>query len=179
LSLRAKSSRGGAARDNDAYTGSRGLDTERERRMTTKADFTPQEWELVLEGPPSAGMIVITAQRGGMLRETVSMAKAYAEARQQHGQSELLDEIVAVKPKLDHTRYRSLDELKEHSLGHLRDAVALLQGKVTPQELDEYKRFIINLADEVAHAHREHGRGGEAVSASEQAATAAIAEALG
>jgi hypothetical protein len=147
--------------------------------MTTKADFTPQEWELVLEGPPSAGMIVITAQRGGMLRETVSMAKAYAEARQQHGQSELLDEIVAVKPKLDHTRYRSLDELKEHSLGHLRDAVALLQGKVTPQELDEYKRFIINLADKVAHAHREHGRGGEAVSASEQAATAAIAEALG
>ena len=147
--------------------------------MTTKADFTPQEWELVLEGPPSAGMIVITAQRGGMLRETVSMAKAYVEARQQHGQSELLDEIVAVKPKLDHTRYRSLDELKEHSLGHLRDAVALLQGKVTPQELDEYKQFIIALADKVAHAHREHGRGGEAVSASEQAATTAIAEALG
>jgi hypothetical protein len=147
--------------------------------MTTKADFTPQEWELVLEGPMSAGMIVITAQRGGILRETVSMAKAYAEARQQHGQSELLDEIVAVKPKLDHTRYHSLDELKEHSLGHLRDAVALLQGKVTPQELDEYKRFIITLADKVAHAHREHGSGGEAVSASEQAATAAIAEALG
>ena len=44
--------------------------------MTTKADFTPQEWDLVLEGPPSAGMIVITAQRGGTLRETVSMAKA-------------------------------------------------------------------------------------------------------
>jgi hypothetical protein len=147
--------------------------------MATKGDFTPQEWELVLEGPMSAGMIVITAQRGGMLRETVSMAKVYAEARQQHGQSELLDEIVAVKPKLDHTRYRSLGELKEHSLGHLRDAVALLQGKVTPQELDEYKRFIITLADKVAHAHREHGRGGDAVSASEQAATAAIAEALG
>jgi hypothetical protein len=84
-----------------------------------------------------------------------------------------------VKPKLDHTRYRSLDELREHALGHLRDAVALLEGKVTSQELDEYKRFIINLADEVAHAHREHGRGGDAVSASEQAATAAIAAALG
>jgi head-tail adaptor len=147
--------------------------------MTTKADFTPQEWELVLEGPLSAGMIVITAQRGGMLRETVSMAKAYAEARQHHGQSELLDEIVAVKPKLDHTRYHSLEELKEHSLGHLRDAVALLQGKVTTQELDEYKHFIITLADKVAHAHREHGHGAQAVSASEEAAMAAITEALG
>jgi hypothetical protein len=147
--------------------------------MTTKADFTPQEWELVVEGPPSAGMIVITAQRGGMLRETVSMAKAYVEARQQHGQSELLDEIVAANPKIDHTRYRSPEELKEHSLGHLRDAVALLQGKATAQELDEYKRFILSLAEKVAHAHREHGHGEAAVSASEQAATAAITEALG
>jgi hypothetical protein len=147
--------------------------------MTTKADFTPQEWELVLEGPPSAGMIVITAQRGGMLRETVSMAKAYAEARQHHGQSELLDEIVAAKPKLDHTRYGSLEELKEHSLQHLRDAVALLEAKVTPQELDEYKRFILNLADKVAHAHRERGHGEAPVSDTESAATAAIAQALG
>jgi hypothetical protein len=145
--------------------------------MTTKADFTPEEWELVLEAPTSAGLIVITAQRGGMLRETISMAKAYAEARQQHGQSELLDEIVATKPKLDHTRYHSPEELKEHSLGHIRDAVALLTAKVSTEELDEYKRFVINLADKVAHAHREHG--GDGVSDAERAATAAIAEALG
>ena len=56
--------------------------------MTTKADFTEEEWKLVLEGPTSAGMIVITAQRGGTIRETVSMAKAYAEARQQHRSNE-------------------------------------------------------------------------------------------
>jgi hypothetical protein len=146
--------------------------------MTTKADFTPQEWGLVLEGPPSAGMIVITAQRGGILRETVSMAKAYAEARAHHGQSELLDEIVAAKPEIDHTRYHSPDQLKESCLGHLRDAVALLDGKATAQELEEYKGFIVNLADKVAHAHREHG-GHDAVSDAERAAIADIAQALG
>ena len=147
--------------------------------MTTKADFTPQEWDLVLEGPTSAGMIVITAQRGGVLRETVSMAKAYAEARQQHGQSELLDGIVAAKPEIDHTRYGSPEELKEHCLAHLRDAVALLDGKATPQELDEYKRFIVNLADKVAAAHREGGRDEDPVSDTEKAAIASIVEALG
>src|ERR1700732_4126058 len=118
--------------------------------MTTKADFTEQEWKLGLEAPTSAGVIVITAQRGGVLRETVSMAKAYAQARQQHGQSELLDEIVAAKPERDPTRSHSPEELKEHCLANLRDAVALLDGKATPQELDEYKRFIVNLAEEVA-----------------------------
>ena len=45
--------------------------------MTTKAAFSPDEWKVVLEGPPSAGMIVITAARGGMFRETIAMTKAY------------------------------------------------------------------------------------------------------
>jgi hypothetical protein len=70
--------------------------------MTTRHDFTPAEWDQILEGPPSAGMVVITAARGGIFRETVSMAKAYAQAREQHGQSELLDEVVAAKPKYRH-----------------------------------------------------------------------------
>ena len=147
--------------------------------MTTRADFTEQEWEQVLEGPTSAGVIVISAQRGGTLRETISIAKAYTEARQQHGQSELLDEIVAAKPEIDHTRYGSMDELKEHSFGHLRDAVALLDRKATPQELDEYKRFVITLAEKVARAHRESGRDQDPISDAEHTTLDQIKEALG
>jgi len=70
--------------------------------MTTQAAFSPEEWKVVLEGPPTAGMIVVTAARGGTFRETIAMAKAYAEARGEHGESELLDEIVEAKPKVDH-----------------------------------------------------------------------------
>src|SRR5437762_8241515 len=88
--------------------------------MTTKAAFTPEEWTSVLEGPPSAGMIVVMAGHGGMFRETIAMSKAYVEARGQHGQSELLDEIVAAKPKADHTRYHSYDELRDNGLRHVR-----------------------------------------------------------
>jgi hypothetical protein len=145
--------------------------------MTAKSDFTPSEWEQVLEGPTSAGMIVITAQRGGTIRETVSMARAYAEARQQHGQSELLDAVVAAKPEIDHTRAGSVEDLKERSLGHIREAVALLDGKASPQELVEYKGFVLALAEKVAAAHRESAK--DSVSDAERSAIAAIAEALG
>src|SRR3982751_670776 len=126
--------------------------------MTTKAAFSPDEWTLVLEAPPSAGLIVVTAARGGMFRETLAMSKAYAEARAQHGASELLDEIVAAKPKADHTRYRSPEELREHGLQHLRDAVALLETKATAEEVDGYRRFVLDLASRVAAAHREDGQ---------------------
>ncbi len=126
--------------------------------MTSKSDFTAEEWQLILEAPPSAGMIVVTAQRGGSFRETIAMAKAYVEARQQHGKSELLDEIVAAKPERDHTHYHSPEELKQHGLQHLRDSVALLESKATPAEVDEYRRFIVTLSHRVAAAHREHGQ---------------------
>jgi hypothetical protein len=126
--------------------------------MTSKNDFTDEEWHLVLEGPPSAGMIVVMAQRGGSFRESIAMAKAYAEARQQHGKSELLDDIAAAKPERDHTHYHSYDELKREGLQHLRDAVALLTTKAAPEEVEEYRKFIVTLSHRVAAAHREHGK---------------------
>jgi hypothetical protein len=143
--------------------------------MTTKSDFTAEEWHVVLEAPPSAGLIVVTAQRGGSFREAIAMAKAYVEARQQHGESELLDEIVAVKPERDHTHYHSPDELKQNGLQHIRDAIALLQRKATPAEVDEYRQFIITLSHRVAAAHREHG---VEVSEAEQAAIDDVTKAL-
>lgn len=144
--------------------------------MTAKVDFTSEEWKLILEGPPSAGLIVVTAQRGGMLRETMAIGKAYTEARREHGESELLDEIVAAKPERDHTRYHSVEELKQAGLGHLRDAVALLEQKATVEEVEGYRRFVLTLAEKVANAHRE---GGESVSEGERAAIEEIRGSLG
>ncbi|HEY3191543.1 MAG TPA: hypothetical protein VGJ61_02080 [Solirubrobacterales bacterium] len=149
--------------------------------MTGKADFTEEEWKLVLEAPPSAGLIVIASDRGGSIRETFSMAKAYGEARLQHGESELLDEIASAKPEMDHTRYHSPEELKEACLKHLRDAIALLKEKATDEEVEEYRKFIVGLADRVAEARKEGflGLSGERVSDDERAAIDEIEAALG
>jgi len=144
--------------------------------MTGKADFTPEEWELVLEGPPGAGMIVVMADRGGMFRETFSMAKAYGEARRQHGESELLDEVVSTKPKVDRSRHGSFEELKAHALGQLREAVSVLESKASPDEVDDYRRFVLTLAERVAAAHKE---GDEPVSDAERRAMDEITAALG
>jgi len=144
--------------------------------MTTKAAFTEEEWDLVSSGPPAAGTLVITADRGGMVRETFEMAKVYAETRQQHGASELLDELVSSKPERDHTRHGSLEELKQHTLQRLRDAVALLESKATPEEAADYRRFILTLAERVAKRHKEDGVD---VSPAEQEAIDTIAATLG
>jgi hypothetical protein len=144
--------------------------------MTGKSAFTDEEWQTVLEGPPLAGLLVITAQRGGSFRESFALAKAYNEARQQHGESELLDEIVSAKPEVDRKRYGSPAELEQEAHQRLRDAVAVLEGKATPEEVDDYRNFVLTLAKRVAAAHKE---GDESVSPPEQAAIDGIAATLG
>jgi len=146
--------------------------------MTTHADFTEEEWETVLEGPTSAGMIVTTAERGGSFREAFAMAKAFTEARQDHGASELLDEIVSHKPKTDRTKAHSGEELKEHGLQKIRDAVALVSAKATTVELGDYRAFTLSLAQRVAQAKKEKGSEG-GISAAEAAAITEIEAALG
>jgi hypothetical protein len=145
--------------------------------MTKRADFTEEEWDAVAEGPTSAGMIVSTAQRGGTFRESFAMAKAYAEARKEHGESELLDELVSGKPDMDHTRAHSAEELKQNGLQRIRDAIGVLEQKATPEELEDYRHFVNSLANRVAGAKAEEGD--QPASEAESAAIAEITGALG
>ena len=144
--------------------------------MTGKSTFTDEEWQAILDGPPIAGLIVVTAERGGSFRESFALAKAYAEARQQHGESEVLDEIVGAKPHVDRHRYGTPEQLHQDGVARLREAVSALESKGTPEDVQAYQRFVLDLARRVAAAHKEHG---EAVSTSEQEAIDTIAAALG
>jgi hypothetical protein len=144
--------------------------------MTSKADFSEDEWKLLREAPTSAGMLVIQADRGGTFRETFSMAKAYTEARREHGAGQLLDDLVSEKPQVDRTRAGSQEEMRANLLQHVREAVALLEQKAAPEEVEEYRGFLMKVGNRVAEAHRE---GDEQVSEPEHQALAAISEAAG
>ena len=145
--------------------------------MTTKAAFSPSEWQLVLEGPPTAGLLVITASHGGTFRETIAMSRAYAEARALHGESELLDEIVAEKPRVERGGdIRTPEDLREQGLDCLAQVKTLLADKATVEERDDYQRFVLTVANKVAAAHRE---GGKQVSPAEEQAIQDVTTALG
>jgi hypothetical protein len=142
--------------------------------MTARTDFTEEEWNLVREGPAAAGMIVLMAHRGGSFRESWALAKTYTEARKQHGQSQLLDELVSEKPDVE--RHHTPEEQEQHGLAGIRDAVDVLERKATPEEVEEYRSFVLAVAERVAKAHEEEG---EPVSAAEQEAIEKVASSLG
>jgi hypothetical protein len=149
--------------------------------MTKKADFNAEEWSTVVAGPVLAGLRVITASRGGTIRESLAMGQVYAEARKQHGDSELLDELVSSPPGLDASRLQA-DGGIEAATERLREAVRIVEEKGSPEEVDAYKHFVLAVAQAAASAHKEGGVlgiGGKQVSDEEQAAIDAIAATLG
>ena len=149
--------------------------------MARKADFNADEWSTVVEAPLLAGMRVATADRGGTIRESVAMAKTYANARRQQGESELLDDIVSAPPAMDPERVRASGDIGHASTERLREAVQLLEQGASSEEVEAYKRFVLTVAEAAASAHREGGFmgvGGKQVSDTEQAALADIAATL-
>jgi hypothetical protein len=150
--------------------------------MTKKADFNAEEWSTVVEGPLLAGLRVVTAHRGGTIRESLAMGQVYAQARQRHGESELLDELVASPPALDQQRVRAAGDVGKAVTERLRGALGILQQKASPAEVDAYRNFVMDVAEAAAKAHKEGGFigiGGKQVSDSEQAALDEIEATLG
>ena len=140
--------------------------------MATKADFNAEEWATIVESPLLAGMRVVTAGRGGTIRESLAIGKVYGEARKAHGASGLLDELLASPPAVDPQRVRGAD-LPSLSDERLREALRLLREKGEPGDVDAYREFVLRVAQAAAEAHKEGGFigiGGKPVSEEEQAA---------
>jgi hypothetical protein len=142
--------------------------------VTSKADFNAEEWTTVVEAPVLAGMRVVAAGRGGTIRESLAVAKVYAAARQAQGDSALLDALVATPPAVDAQQLRQGGgDLATVSDQRLREALRILAEKATPEEVEEYKRFVVEVAEAAAKAHKEGGFigiGGKEISPEEQAA---------
>jgi hypothetical protein len=151
--------------------------------MTRKADFNAEEWSTVVAAPLYAGLRVAAADRGGKLRESLAAGRAYQEARERHGESELLDELVKSPPTIDPDQVREAGgDLSGIAAERVRAAAEILASKVSREELDAYKRFVMTVAQAVASAHKEGGFlgiGGKPISEAEDKALDEISIALG
>ncbi len=139
--------------------------------MTEKAAFNAEEWDKLVEAPALVALRVIAADRGGTIRESLSLGRAYAEARSDG--SGLLQEIVASAPQVDPSELKDPGARPQRAESAVREALALLEQKATPEEAEAYRAFLLRVAETVARAHKEGGFlgiGGKEVSESEQAA---------
>ena len=158
--------------------------------MTTKTDFTAEEWEQLLEAPMSIAMYIAVASPSifGSIKEAVSVAKNIAK-KTKEGTTELLSFLLAdyqdkESAKLAQPEFESKDpaSIKQEVLDELGAVVALLDEKATVEETSEIESWLYQVGVDAANASKEGGFlgiGAVRVSDEEKAALEELAGVLG
>jgi hypothetical protein len=158
--------------------------------MTTKADFTPEEWKTIFTAAPMAGLAITAASPSGpfgVIKEMFAVGHAIGETLQQGSQNPLINALIAdmkargTKPDRPQNIH-SPQDAENAALDNLRKVSEILATKAPAAEGDEFKRWIVGIAKNVAEASNEGGFlgfGGTKVSDAEKAAIAKVAQALG
>jgi hypothetical protein len=126
--------------------------------MTGKADFTEQEWETLQKGVTGAGLLISVSDRGffDTFKEAGALAKHLNEAKEGHP-SDLVRELSAMRGT-GFGLTASPEEVEKETLEALGEAVAIVEAKA-PEEIEEYKSFVLDVAESVAEAAKGMGAG--------------------
>jgi hypothetical protein len=158
--------------------------------MTTRADYTADEWTVLKDAAWLAAMAIHLADmRSDPLenwQEVQTMIRRFNTGSQLYPRNTLIAAL-RVPPPPDEARppapkMPAAAEMRALALAGCRQAVAVLTQKSTPQEAEEYKYWVLAMAEATARAATERGwllRNPHPVSLKERALLDELAGALG
>jgi hypothetical protein len=158
--------------------------------MTTKADYTAEEWGLLARGPFMAAMAVVVASPSGpigVIKELSAIGRVLQEADQAGETNALVKALVSdvkagYRPSSPMEQGQRPEEIKDLALQTCQEVAALLARKAPAPEAEGFKRWLLTAAQQAAEASKEGGFlgiGGVRVSAAEQAVLGELAGRLG
>jgi len=143
--------------------------------MTSKQDFTDDEWTRIRRAPLVAGVAISLADPGGPIELAKETMATLRSATLPPSQEELLASVALDIQALTQHKQNPLADFKprggQQVLEELREVDALVTAKATPQELEAFRGWLVAAAQAAADAAKEGGFmgfGGEQVSAGEQ-----------
>jgi hypothetical protein len=161
-------------------------------RMTSRADFTDDEWARLKRAPFIAGMAISLADPGGPIeavKETGATLRTVVDAANDSSQGELVQAIAGDVAEGARHRQNPLGDFKPGKganagveiIGELRAVNGLLAAKASPEDAAAVRAWLIKAAKEAADAAKEGGFMGfhaERVSYGEQQMLDRLSEAL-
>jgi hypothetical protein len=154
--------------------------------MTSKQDFTDEEWTRIRRAPLVAGVAISLADPGGPIEVAKESMATLRSATLPPSQEELLAAVALDVQALAQQRHNPLGDFRPRSgqqvLEELRGVNEIVTAKATPQEVEAFRRWLVTAAQAAADAAKEGGFmgfGAEQVSAGEQQMLDQVRAALG
>ena len=143
--------------------------------MTSRKDFTDEEWTRIRRAPIVAGVAISLADPGGPIEVAKETAATLRSATLPPSQEELLASVALDVQAMAQHRQNPLGDFKprggEQVLEELKGVNQLVTAKATPEEAEAFRRWLLAAAQAAADAGNEGGFlgfGAERVSAGER-----------
>jgi hypothetical protein len=159
--------------------------------MTTKADFSEEEWATLVRSPMVAGAAITLADPGGpieVLKETSAVLK-FVTSTSSEQRDDLVGELARELRGLAEQRQNPLGDFKPRGalagkeiVDEISRADQIVSAKASPEEADAFRAWIMECAQRAADAAKEGGFMGfraERVSQGEKDMLAQLRSALG
>jgi hypothetical protein len=134
--------------------------------VTTKSDFTEDEWSRVVRAPFVAGMAISLADPGGPIEATKETMATLKSATNPPSREQLLAEVALEVEAMRQQKQSPLGGYRpaadgppvgEQVLDELRAAQALVAAKAAPDEAAAFGRWLVTAAQAAADAAKEGG----------------------
>src|SRR3954469_18191166 len=135
--------------------------------MTSKSDFTEEEWSRRKRAPFIAGMAISLADPGGPIeavKETAATLRTVTGAAESGGRGELVDALAREVTEEAKQRQNPLAGFRPKGatagveiLDELRQVNRIVSEKATPEEAAAYREWLQTAAREAADAAKEGG----------------------
>ena len=120
--------------------------------MTSKADFSEQEWTRLKRAPFVAGMAISLADPGGpieLVKETAATLKTVRDAAESGGRGELIDAVAQEVVAEARQRKSPLQDFRakgalagQEILEELAEVNRLVSAKATPEEAGAFRDWL-------------------------------------
>ena len=158
--------------------------------MTTKSDFTEEEWARVVRAPFVAGLAISLADPGGPIEAAKESMATMKSATNPPSREQLLAEVALEIQALTQQHHNPLKGFKpskqqipgEQVLDELRSVQEVVTAKATPEEAAAYGGWLVHSAEAAAQAAKDGGFmgfGAKQVSDREQSMLDRVREAVG
>jgi hypothetical protein len=133
--------------------------------MTSKSDFSKEEWAHVLRAPFVAGLAVTMADPGGPIEASKEQMAAIRGAMNPPSREELLTDVALDVQAMTQQREHPLKGYRPAGGGDPREALleelhatrAVIEAKATPAEATAFSRWVVDVAEAAANAAKEGG----------------------
>ena len=129
--------------------------------MSTQADYTPDEWNVLVHAPAQASMLVVNADKSGGITGQFGIIQETKDARKAVERAANGADVALVKTTahslLDETSWRPMVEgaTPEKVTQYLQQASSILKRKASPDEATAYRKYLYSVATSTASAAKE------------------------